>query len=412
METTAATEMHANKPAYVQPLPRVNAGGHAAVPMDLSPSTSACPRVTHAGIAGGRTLFYTPILLRHRVDRVRERFLQLHADAETTAFLRAYCTDKESVVRDGLAHALRWMGWSLTDVNGMLGRGQMFVCSNAHVRKLLAASGWGPKEFAQCAGRRAGRGSGASAAGAGGGADDGGEDEEGAVKISNSNGNDNDTTTAVSGVGGGALLDVGAGDGTVTSTALAPLVGFFRQGMGSSATTTNTTASANTPGLVVTTEVSGPMVTRLRSHGFVCHETVDLRTCAALLPAMRGAFDIVACLNVLDRADRPRRLLEDLAALVKPGTGRVVLAVVLPFCPFVESGSRQLQPSERLNMRGGMCREGAYFEWSVDAMVTQVLEPAGFHVHAWSQLPYLCSGDRAAPYYVLYDALFVLSKPE
>ena len=31
-------------------------------------------------------------------------------------------------------------------------------------------------------------------------------------------------------------------------------------------------------------------------------------------------------------------------------------------------------------MSGGMCREGAYFEWSVDAMVTQVLEPAGFHV--------------------------------
>ena len=127
---------------------------------------------------------------------------------------------------------------------------------------------------------------------------------------------------------------------------------------------------------------------------------------------MRGAFDIVSCLNVLDRADRPKRLLEDLKTLVKPGTGRIVLAVVLPFCPFVESGSRQLQPSERLNMSGGMCREGAYFEWSVDAMVTQVLEPAGFHVHAWSQLPYLCSGDRSAPYYVLYDAVFVMSVPE
>ena len=35
----------------------------------------------------------------------------------------------------GLAHVLKWMGWSLTDVNGILGRGQMFVC--------LAASGWG-----------------------------------------------------------------------------------------------------------------------------------------------------------------------------------------------------------------------------------------------------------------------------
>ena len=386
--------------SYVQPRPRVNAGGHAAVPMDLSPSTSACPRVTHEGVAGGRTLFYTPILRRHRVDRVRERFLQLHADAETTAFLRAYCTDKESVVRDGLAHALRWMGWSLTDVNGMLGRGQMFVCSNAHVRKLLAASGWSAREFARCAGRLSIREGGDGDANSRGG---GSEERSGALTSLDASDGDADNGES----GGGVLLDVGAGDGTVTSTALAPLVGFLPPGLKHRASAATTT----TPGLVVTTEVSGPMVQRLRSHGFVCHETVDLRTCADLLPTMRGAFDIVSCLNVLDRADRPRRLLEDLAALVKPGTGRVVLAVVLPFCPFVESGSRQLQPSERLNMRGGMCREGSYFEWSVDAMVTQVLEPAGFHVHAWSQLPYLCSGDRAAPYYVLYDALFVLSKP-
>ena len=298
---------------YVQPPPRVNAGGHAAVPMDLSPSTRECPRVIHPGVAGGRRLFYTPILPRHRVARVRDRFVQLDADAETRRFLKAYCTDRESVVRDGLAHVLKWMGWSLTDVNGILGRGQMFVCSSAHVRKLLAASGWGARDFAECAGL------------GGGGTD--GEEDGGAPRSPNS---ERARRAGVRRRPGGAVLDVGAGDGTVTSTALAPLVNFRQE-----QPVSNGDAAMHGPGhgLVVTTEVSGPMVRRLRSRGFVCHETVDLRACASLLPAMRGAFDIVSCLNVLDRADRPKRLLEDLKTLVKPGTGRIVLAVVLPFCP-------------------------------------------------------------------------------
>ena len=114
-------------------------------------------------------------------------------------------------------------------------------------------------------------------------------------------------------------------------------------------------------------------------------------------------------MNVLDRAVKPNKLLQDVKALVKPSTGRVIVAVALPFCPFVEHGTTQRAPSETLPMDGGWCREGAHFEWSVDAMVGQVLEPAGFLVHSWSQLPYICASDRDEPYRVLYDAVFVLS---
>ena len=364
---------------YKQPPPRVNSRGHSSCPMDLSPSTADCPRVVHPGVSGGKTLHYTPILQRHRIPSVRDRFVQLDADAETRAFLKNYCTDTESIIRDGLAHALRWMGWSLTDVNGMLGRGQMFVCSHAHVCRLLSASGWDSIDFARC------RGHGSDA--------------------SPSSSSLGSRAKHVREGEAGSLLDVGAGDGTVTSTALASLVGFAGKRQDKNA------GECQRGGTIVTTEVSGPMVSCLRGRGFVCHETVDLRTCKELLPAMRGRFDIVSCLNVLDRADRPQRLLEDLRSLVQPDSGRVILAVVLPFCPFVESGSRQLRPSETLPMKGGLCKDGAYFEWSVDAMISQVLEPSGFCVHAWSQLPYLCSGDRAAPYYVLYDAVFVMSVP-
>ena len=104
----------------------------------------------HPGVAGGRRLFYTPILPRHRRPRAGS-LRAAQPDAETQV-PQGVLHRQGEVVRDGLAHVLKWMGWSLTDVNGILGRGQMFVCSSAHVRKLLAASGWGPRDFAECAG--------------------------------------------------------------------------------------------------------------------------------------------------------------------------------------------------------------------------------------------------------------------
>lgn len=48
-------------------------------------------------------------------------------------------------------------------------------------------------------------------------------------------------------------------------------------------------------------------------------------------------FDVITCLNLLDRCDRPLSLLHELKASLSPG-GRVVVALVLPFSPYVEIG--------------------------------------------------------------------------
>ena len=49
-------------------------------------------------------------------------------------------------------------------------------------------------------------------------------------------------------------------------------------------------------------------------------------------------FDVVACLNLLDRCDKPLTVLTDIKHTLQPVTGRLLVAVVLPFKPCVESG--------------------------------------------------------------------------
>lgn len=47
-------------------------------------------------------------------------------------------------------------------------------------------------------------------------------------------------------------------------------------------------------------------------------------------------YDIISCLNLLDRCDEPLELLRDIKKALVPRTGRLILAVVLPFQPYVE----------------------------------------------------------------------------
>lgn len=49
-------------------------------------------------------------------------------------------------------------------------------------------------------------------------------------------------------------------------------------------------------------------------------------------------FDVISCLNLLDRCDDPLRLLRDIKQSLVPKTGRLILATVLPFQPYVEIG--------------------------------------------------------------------------
>ena len=73
------------------------------------------------------------------------------------------------------------------------------------------------------------------------------------------------------------------------------------------------------------TEVSTNMCKNLRKIDFI-DEVFEMET----LP--EGQFDLIACLNVLDRCSKPSDLLHDIKKRLVPVSGRLVLAVVLPLC--------------------------------------------------------------------------------
>jgi SAM-dependent methyltransferase len=170
------------------------------------------------------------------------------------------------------------------------------------------------------------------------------------------------------------LLDVGAGSGIVTQT-LVPLAE-----------------------RVITTELSSRMAARLRSAGLVCHE-LDLAE--AELPEER--FDLITCLNVLDRTARPRRLLARLCDSLEPG-GRLVVALVLPYRPFYYRGATTPEPLERL-----ACADASW-EGAVNRLIEREFEPLGLTLCSVSRAPYLSFGDAECGLYELDDALFVLQK--
>jgi SAM-dependent methyltransferase len=171
------------------------------------------------------------------------------------------------------------------------------------------------------------------------------------------------------------LLDVGAGSGKVTQT----LLPFAEQ--------------------TVATELSAPMARRLRRRGVECHQ-IDLAE--RELPG--SGFDLIACLNVLDRTGRPRALLRRLSDLLVPG-GRLVLALALPYRPFYYVGAATPDPLERLR-----CDEPTW-ERAVNRLVERELEPLGLVLVSLSRAPYLSFGDTRRGLYQLDDAILVLEKP-
>ena len=167
------------------------------------------------------------------------------------------------------------------------------------------------------------------------------------------------------------LLDVGAGSGDV-SLALAPL---FCE--------------------VVTTEVSRAMAFRLRRRGLRC----ELRD-VALSGAPDPPYDVVSCLNVLDRSAHPRSLLDRARDALVP-SGRLVVALALPYSPFYYAGGDSLDPIEALPLG----RES----WTKDvsALIDAVLEPLGFELEKLARAPYISGGDAREAHYVLDDAIVI-----
>lgn len=172
---------------------------------------------------------------------------------------------------------------------------------------------------------------------------------------------------------GGRLLDIGAAAGDVTLE-LAPLYDE-----------------------VVATDVSRPMVQRLRRRGFVAHRT-DLATHDLPGPP----FDTVALLNVLDRCDHPADLLATAVRMCRPG-GTVVIASPLPYDPWRYAGSVPLRPKHPLPLRG------QFFDADLGALVDVILPLAGLEPLRWIRTPYVSAGDRRRPEYRL-DATVIVAR--
>ncbi len=115
-------------------------------------------------------------------------------------------------------------------------------------------------------------------------------------------------------------------------------------------------------------------------------------------------YDLISCLNVLDRCDAPLHMLRQIHSKLSPG-GHLLLALVLPYQPFVESGMSQSSPSELLPLS-----EDDSWEVSVGQLWEGTLKPLGFELVTVSRLPYLCEGDLNQEYYSLDDVIFVLRK--
>mmetsp|Transcript_23870 Transcript_23870/g.42066 ORF Transcript_23870/g.42066 Transcript_23870/m.42066 type:complete len:304 (+) Transcript_23870:107-1018(+) len=179
---------------------------------------------------------------------------------------------------------------------------------------------------------------------------------------------------------GRSLLDIGSGDGSITER----FSSMFER--------------------VVTTETSTVMAGKLRARGWECYIPPSEE-----IP--HDLFDVITCFNVLDRADKPRSLMKSLVERLVPETGRLVLAVVLPWCPFVENGTKQERPSEELNMAGASCRDKASFETSLRGLVLNEISQMGLEIVSISRVPYISQGDNYKPYYVLWDSIIVCKRP-
>lgn len=169
----------------------------------------------------------------------------------------------------------------------------------------------------------------------------------------------------------GRLLDVGAGNGDVTA-ALAPL---FDD--------------------VTVVETSRLMARRLAQRGYRCHK-LDPATDG--VPG--GPYDVISLLNVLDRCDKPLTLLAEARAALAP-RGRLVIALVLPYRPFVYDGALSRAPAERLPLTRPT------WEGATSELCELALAPLGLEVESVSRVPYLSGGDAHRALYELDDVVLV-----
>ncbi|CAL8077966.1 unnamed protein product [Calicophoron daubneyi] len=177
------------------------------------------------------------------------------------------------------------------------------------------------------------------------------------------------------------LLDLGAGDGMVT-VKMAP---FFHR--------------------VFVTEVSVTMNWRLKERGFTLLDPFSWELVNADPEAgisCPDRFDVISCLNLLDRCDTPLTLLKRVAGKLKPKTGRLVIGIVLPLNQYVETTSDR-NASESLDPPNS-----PLWEVHFDALLSRILAVADFELVRWTRVPYLCEGDFTQNFFYLNEIVMVL----
>ena len=174
---------------------------------------------------------------------------------------------------------------------------------------------------------------------------------------------------------GTAMIDLGAGDGAPTQM----MSRFFDE--------------------VHVTETSWSMRNLLNKKGF---KVLEVESWSGPRPEF---YDMISCLNLLDRCEKPETLLNEIQGALKPG-GLLLVALVLPFRPWVEFGSNRSshKPIENLPI------SGETFESQAFSFIDYMTSKLQFQLLSWSRVPYLCEGDLAQSVYVLDDGLFLFAK--
>jgi 2-polyprenyl-3-methyl-5-hydroxy-6-metoxy-1,4-benzoquinol methylase len=166
-----------------------------------------------------------------------------------------------------------------------------------------------------------------------------------------------------------SLLDIGAGDGSITQR----MADLFKN--------------------IYATEMSSIMQWRLSNYGYKILDTDQWGDVK---------FDVISCLNVLDRCEKPLSLLKKIREHLNPDSGRVIISLVLPFKPYFEYNNDH-SPNESIHIQGRLPEE------QINEFILNVFQPLGFQLKKLSRLPYLCEGDMERSYYFLSDYIFVLT---
>jgi len=175
---------------------------------------------------------------------------------------------------------------------------------------------------------------------------------------------------------GDRMLDLGAGDGHVTQVLAAGAQH------------------------VDATEASYIMRRRLQEKGYRILDTWNWMD-----EVSDVQYDLISCLNLLDRCDTPLTLLKNIHSRLADH-GILLVALVLPFGPYVETGSADNLPSEEIGVNG------TTFEEQVNSFAKEIFPRLGFTVRRWTKLPYFCEGDLDQAFYWLSDVVFVLEKSD